>query len=307
MFHIKGSVFQRLIKTFLFLISEELYEGMVVCQRSKQTMTHFAATNELFKNHPHALCATDVTFQKTNSPSGNHQESTFMFSAKHKLYGYKMEVSVFPSGFAACASAHRAGSVSDLTIFREMYDFHKTATEKGMDQLTIPDHGPLREKYPNLWSILADKGYQGAADELRVLYPKKKKPHKMLSVDEEEGNKELSSARVIVKNFFGQMNGLWEVTSRKYRWAQELYDPILRLCVALTNIHILWHPLRDQDGERYEQVRNKWFTFGQGMVKLNQQRYRDKRQRRLSRDLGGTGLSRDAYAYSDDDSSTMAP
>ena len=97
-----------------------------------------------------------------------------MFSAKHKLYGYKMEVSVFSSGLAACASAHRAGSVSDLTIFREMYDFHKTATEKGMDQLIIPDHGPLRGKYPNLWAILTDKGYQGAADDLRVLYPKRK-------------------------------------------------------------------------------------------------------------------------------------
>ena len=173
MFRITGSVFQRLIKKFFFLISEELYEGMVVGQRSKQTMNHFAATNKLFKNHPHALYATDIMFQHTNRPSGNHQESKFMFSAKHKLYGYKMEVSVFPSGFAACVSAHRAGSVSDLTIFREMYEFHKTATEKGMDQLTISDHGPLRGKYPNLLAILSDKGYQGAAEDLRVLYPKK--------------------------------------------------------------------------------------------------------------------------------------
>ena len=109
-------------------------------------MTHFAATNKLFKNHPHALYATDVTFQQTTRPSRNHQESKFMFSAKHKIYGYNMEASVFPSGLAACASAHPAGSVSELTIFREMYEFHKTATEKGMDQLTIPDHGPLRGK-----------------------------------------------------------------------------------------------------------------------------------------------------------------
>ena len=115
-----------------------------------------------------------------------------MFSAKHKLCKYKMKVSVFPSGLAACASAHRAGSVSDLTTFREMYDLHKTATGKGMDQLTIPDHGPLRVKYPNLWAILTDKGYLGAADDLRVLYPRKKKPHKMLSVDDEDENKELS-------------------------------------------------------------------------------------------------------------------
>ena len=113
-----------------------------------------------------------------------------------------------------------------------------------------------------------------------------------------------------MEHFFGRINGLWEVISRKYRWAEELYDPLRHLCVALTNIHIFRHPLRDQDGERYQQLRNKWFTLGEGMVKkrkLNQQRYRDKRQRRLSRDLGDTGPSRDAYAYSDDYSSAMAP
>ena len=147
MFRIKGSVFQRLIKTFLLLISQELYKAMVVGHRSQQSMPHLAATNKLFKNHPHALYATDFTFELTNRRSGKHQESKFMFSAKHKLYGYKMEVSVFPSGLAACASDHWAGAVSDLTIFREMYDFHKTATEKGMDQLTMPGHGPLRGKY----------------------------------------------------------------------------------------------------------------------------------------------------------------
>ena len=174
MFRIKGSVFQRLIKKFLFLISEEIYEFMVVGQRAKQTMNHFATTNKLFKNHPHALYATDVTFQPTKRPSGNHQESKFMFSAKHELYGYTMEVTYFPSGLAACASAHCAVSVSDLTIFRKMYNFHKTATEKGMDQLTIPDHGPLRAKYSDLLAILTDMLYQGAADDLRVYTQKRR-------------------------------------------------------------------------------------------------------------------------------------
>lgn len=88
---------------------------MVVHRRVKNTMEHFAAASKLFKHHPHALYDTDVTFQQTNPPSGNHQEGKGMFSAKHKCYGYKMKLSVFPTGFAACASAHRAGSVSGLT------------------------------------------------------------------------------------------------------------------------------------------------------------------------------------------------
>ena len=46
-------------------------------------------------------------------------------------------------------------------------------------------------KYPNLCTILTDEGYKGAADDLRVLYSKKKKPHNMLSFDDDEGNEEL--------------------------------------------------------------------------------------------------------------------
>ena len=87
MFRIRGSVFQRMVKTFLPLISEELYEGMVVELRRGNTMRHFSAANKLFKHHPHALYATDVTFQQTNRPAGNHQHSKGMFSVKHMLYG----------------------------------------------------------------------------------------------------------------------------------------------------------------------------------------------------------------------------
>ena len=41
MFRIKGSVFQRMVKIFLLLISEELCEGMLVEQRSRDMMRHF--------------------------------------------------------------------------------------------------------------------------------------------------------------------------------------------------------------------------------------------------------------------------
>ena len=57
---------------------------------------------------------------------------------------------MFSSGLAACASAHRAAPVSDLTVFREMYKFHKIITGKGMDQFINLDHEFLREKYPDL-------------------------------------------------------------------------------------------------------------------------------------------------------------
>lgn len=120
MFRIKESVFQLMVKTVLLLISEELYKSMVVKQRRRNTMRHFSAANKLFKHHPHALYATDFKFQQTNRPAVNHQESKGLFSGRHMLCVYKMKISVFPTGLAACASARRPGFVSDLTIFREI-------------------------------------------------------------------------------------------------------------------------------------------------------------------------------------------
>ena len=37
--------------------------------------------------------------------------------------------------------------------------------------------------------------------------------------------------------------------------------------MCLTNIHICMHPLRDADGENYQNLRNKWFTIGEVGIK----------------------------------------
>ena len=103
----------------------------------------------------------------------------------------------------------------------------------------------------------------------------------MLSVDDVQGNLELSEDRVIVENYFGRCTQLWEVTSLKYRWSERMYDSIYQMCMGLTNIHICLHPLRDADGEHYQQLRNKWFTIGEELIKkrkLTQERYRKKTQ-----------------------------
>lgn len=47
-----------------------------------------------FGNYPTAHYATDVTFQQANCPSVNIQEEKKYYSGKHKLYGFKVEVSV---------------------------------------------------------------------------------------------------------------------------------------------------------------------------------------------------------------------
>lgn len=82
-------------------------------------MRQLSSQGKQFRNHSHALCATDVTFQQTNRQSRNHQESKLYFSAKHMLYGFKVEVSVLLNGLAIGSSLQRPGSISDLTMFGE--------------------------------------------------------------------------------------------------------------------------------------------------------------------------------------------
>ena len=92
------------------------------------------------------------------------------------------------------------------------------------------------------------------------------------------------------------------------RWSEGMYDTIFQMCMGLTNIHIIWHPLRDSDGQHYQQIRNKWFTLGEQVVKrrkLTQARYRAKRKHRIDRDFGRSfGMSE---TETDDDAPTQAP
>ena len=142
---------------------------------------------------------------------------------------------------------------------------------------------------------LTDEWYQGAQDNLRVLLPKKKRPHQMLSVDEKEGYSNLSSDRVIVENYFGRSAMLWEVGSLEYRWSERMCDTISQMCMGPRKIPISWHPLRDVNGQYYQQIRNTWFTLGEQVVKrreMTQERYRTKRKHRLERDFERTvGMS----------------
>ena len=63
-----------------------------------------------------------------------------------------------------------------------------------------------------------------------------------------------------------------------------------------TNEYTHMHaPLRDLDGDHYQQLRNKWFTLVEEAIKklrLTQERYRNKSKRRLDRNFGNNHVSR---------------
>ena len=92
---------------------------------------------------------------------------------------------MLPSGLAVSCSKHYPGSISDLEIMQRMRRVHEKCLRKRRGSEQITDIGPLSAEYPRHWGTVADKGYQGAAEFLRVVYPIKKRPHKPLSKSEE--------------------------------------------------------------------------------------------------------------------------
>ncbi len=172
-------------------------------------------------------------------------EGKLYFSGKHKLYGYKTEISVAPTGHVIDVTAHKPGIVSDLVIFQGNLDFHKGALVKEQDDDC--DTGVLSTNYPDSWAVLLDKGYQGAQEYVRAIIPKKKPHGRLLTLDDKTFNAAVASDQIIVENFVGRLTKLCAVNSTKYRWTEEGYDDIFCICVVLTNFNISNHLLCDKD------------------------------------------------------------
>lgn len=297
----KGPTLQRLFSRAVDILSPVLYKDCVVGHMTKLSMTNLISKRAQFKNFPCALYATDVIFQQANRPSGNMLEGKLYFSGKHKLYGFKTEVSVTPSGQAVDSTDHKPGSIADIVIFRDNIDFHKEVLKKVGPDTEIVDDVETSTKFPDSWAILMDKGYQGANQYVRAIIPKKKPHGKMLSIDDASWNATVASDRIIVENFFGRLTKLWGIISSKFRWGEESYDAIFRLCVAFTNYHISQHPLRDdEDAAHYNRYKNRNYEIGARMAakrKSTQKKYRDKRRKRIEMDMG---ISDDSSIDSDD-------
>jgi hypothetical protein len=248
-YEIKAPTFEKMVIKFLGLLSPFLYERYVDHAEREWTMRKVVLSGRAFNHFPAARYAVDVTFQQANMPSGSQQERASYYSAKHKLHGYKTEVSVIPTGLAINCSRHFKGCTADITIFRKNEDFHVAAVVKNPSDEDLNDDDPLRDEYPGSWAILADKGYQGLADSNRAIIPKRRRPSTPLTPQEEDDNGDIASDRVVVENYFGRLCTLWSLCSDKFRWQEKNYELFFRACVALTNCHVRAHPLREADGD----------------------------------------------------------
>ena len=200
LFSVKCSTFERLITGFLRMLSEYMYDICVARVEEKWTMAKCRLEDRAFSNSEYGRYAVDVNFQQSNRPSGSVSEGKRYFSGKHNLYGYKVEASVLLTGLAIGCTENYPGSVSDLEIFRRNRPFHEEASKRGARDLRYTDGGRLSEFMDDYWAILADKGYQGAAEDLRVVGPVRTPAHAKLSLEDVDFNREVFSDRVIIEN-----------------------------------------------------------------------------------------------------------
>ncbi len=113
-----------------------------------------------------------------------------------------------------------------------------------------------------------DKGYQGAQQQVQAIILKKEPHGNILPLENESWNATVASNFRVNENYFSHLTKHWVVISSKYRLAEEGYDDILHLCVALTNYHVLIHLLHnDQDANHYQCYKNWNYIIGNKMQK----------------------------------------
>ena len=156
---------------------------------------------------------------------------------------------------------------------------------------TLLDVGTLREEFEGQWGVIIDKWYQGSCEFIRVVLPKKKPKRGFLTAEEECQNRRKAGDRIMVENCFGRLSTMWAVMGNRRSWDEGHYDMMFTVCMALTNLHIKWHPLRDEDCQRVKQYPARILEVGIKKAekrRASQQRYRAKRRARLSTALGDT-------------------
>lgn len=247
-FRIQPSSFEKNVSKFVNLINEEIIVQCMDLVLCRYHMKFFFERGLRFGNFPEALYATDVTCQQAIRPNCSMTEAKPYFSPKHKLYGYKTEVSVLPNGMSCFLSDHYFGSIPEVTILRHNIELHSNMTAtREWEKENMHLHAKEEEKDESNWAFLADKAHIGGSDELRLILPKRNPQRKILDLRSKEPNVAISHDRIIVENYFGRMKAIWGLLSMNYTWEEDIYDTLMTLGVAITNYNIHIRPLRAED------------------------------------------------------------
>lgn len=283
-FKFKPVTFERMITKMIRATSTASYSVTVKRLESLMSMKYLKECDDRFTSFPHALYATDVIFTHANRPVGTMRDARPYYSAKHKLHGYKTEMSVLPNGICIGISKHRRGGVPDIEIFKENLSFHETVLKKKDEDSVASDEEDAGEAEPECrWAVLMDKEYQGAQRSVRAVIPVKKPIGGHLTRMQRDNNFRIGKDRVIVENYFGRLTSLWSIFSTRFKLSEDIFDTVTRICVALTNHHVISNPLGDNDVQVYQQHRKNVYTDGTLALlkrKRQQQKYRKRSSHR---------------------------
>ena len=220
-FSISKAQINRIISTTIPVITTILY--------SKYATT-LELDHQAYEDFSDTLFVMDVTIQKIWKPLGNFQERKQFYSGKHKLYGLKSLTLHHRNGIVLACWSGVPGAVHDSVIAND-------------NHLAIKNLIDNEDWMGEESKIFADKGFIGCEVNLPVVIPYKKKPNKELTQKQTEYNKSLSSHRVICERWYGRLKGLFRIIAREYHNDRDEYEGYFKLCAALTNYHIMKHPL----------------------------------------------------------------
>ena len=115
----------------------------------------------------------------------------------------------------------------------------------------------------------------------RAIIPKKKTRGGQLTVDDRNRNTRASSDRVVVKNVFDRVCGMFGRFSSKYSLSSDKFDTIVDFYFSIINFHIRIHPLREQDIGYYQKViadGMRRTDNAKNIGRIRQQNHRNRRQ-----------------------------
>jgi len=225
----------------------------------------------LFNHHPHVKLVVDCTFQQSFRPRG---------SGKHGDYGLKIETGHRPDGICVFVSTHHPGSVHDLNIFEKNVAEYQKYLQKTPEELKIMND------QETTWSLMADKGYQGAQNFVRVVLPTKGEGGRA----QNDENRKIAIERIIIENFYGRLKQKFGIIREVYRGDHRHYDQIFKICVALTNYSLEISPLRATDSKFLQSLIGYYETTIQEKKRKKEEALKASRKRRTLKNQANLGL-----------------
>jgi len=183
------------------------------------------------------LIVDSVPVQIGRPKALSFEEAKAFWSAKHKMYAMKYEVSIrsTPPYIAVFVFGGKPGAQHDFDFYKE----HSKDLEAYLVQRAAT--GTVR------WDLLADSGYLGTANHVYNRICPKKAP---ATVAERTRNRDISNLRYRVEQYFGKVKNFFPAIAFRYGLGLEGIDSDVKNCLWLTNELILSHGLELSTADR---------------------------------------------------------